>query len=273
MKEIYRLLKLEYYKFNKSAVIGLLTMMFLVTMPTVIFIGKEFTDVPEPLPDNRVFFEFPTVWDYQGFIGNWLVFFFMGLIAVFMVTNEVGYKTFRQNIITGMTRKEYFLAKLYSIIAISILSALFYATICLGIGMYHTEGWTLSDAFDNSWAIPRFFLMSFGYTSFGLFVGFVMRRSGLAVLSYLTYIMLIEALLKWAIHFRLIAKNNSINFYPSNCIEDLMPLPFYRFADLIPKKDLDFNFLLSYSEATIGTIIWTFLFLTIAYYQLIKKDI
>ncbi len=269
---IIKLLRLEYTKFKKNAVISLLVFMFLLTMPTVIFIGKEFKDVPPPLPNNEVFFTFPMVWDYQGYIGNWLVFFFLGLISVFIVVNEVGYKTFRQNIITGMTRQQYYLSKVITVVALAIAATLLYTVICLGIGMYHTEGWTMSDAFYNSWAIPRFFLMSIGYMSFGLFCGFVIRRSGVAVLLYLCYMIMLEPLIKWAVHFRVI-QNNTINYYPSNCIEDLMPFPLYRFADMVPKKDLDFSFLLTYSQATIGSIVWIAIFLGVAYYSFMKRDI
>ena len=83
---------------------------------------------------------------------------------------------------------------------------------------------------------------------------------------------MLEGIIKWAGHFR-VFNNNSINYYPSNCIEDLMPLPLFRFADLIPKKDIDFNFLLTYTEATIGTIVWITIFLGTAYLAFTKKDI
>lgn len=275
MNNVLRLLKLEYTKFKKNSVIGLLTLLYVISMPTVIFIGKEFDDIdlPDPLPGKIVFYEFPTVWDYLGYVGNWLSFFFLGLIAVFIVVNEVNYKTFRQNIITGLTRKEYFLAKVYSILAISVLAALYYATVAMGIGLTHTPNLEMSEILDSSWAIPRFFLMTFGYMSFGLFIGFLIRRSGVSVLFYLTYILMFEAMIKWGIHFRLIAKNATINYYPSNCIEDLMPMPLFRFADLIPKKDIDFNFLLNYTEATIGTLVWIVIFLGLSYRSLMKRDV
>ena len=273
MNNVFSLLSLEFAKFRKSSVIGLLTILYVIMMPTVIFVGKEFKNVPPPLPNNTIFFNFPTVWDYLGYAGNWLVFFFLGLISVFIVVNEVSYKTFRQNVITGLTRRKYFLAKVYSIIAISLLAALYYAIIGFVIGAVHAEEFSFADAFDDSsWAIPRFFLMTLGYTSFGLLCGFVFRRSGIAVLFYLCYILMIEAIIKWAAHFR-VFKNETINYYPSNCIEDLMPNPMFRFADLIPRKDLDFSFLLTYQQATIGSIVWICIFLAIAYYTFIKRDI
>lgn len=273
MNNVFSLLALEYAKFRKSAVIGLLTISFAIMMPTVIFVGKEFKNLPKPLPGNEIFFNFPTVWDYLGYAGSWLVFFFLGLISVFIVVNEVSFKTFRQNIIIGLTRRTYFLSKVYSIIAISLLATLYYTIIGFGIGAVHATEFSLTEAFsDTSWAIPRFFLMTLGYTSFGLLCGFLLRRSGIAVLFYLCYILMIEPLIKWAVHFRFF-KNETVNYYPLNSIEDLMPNPLFRFADLIPRKDLDFSFLLTYQQATLSSIVWIVIFLGLAYYSFIKRDI
>lgn len=272
MKNVFSLLALEYAKFRSSAVIGLLTILFVIMMPTVIFVGKELKDVPKPLPNNEIFFNFPTVWDYLGYAGSWLVFFFLGLISVFIVVNEVRYKTFRQNIITGLTRQTYFLAKLYSIVAISLLASFYFAFIGFVIGATHAEEFSFVEAFsDTSWAMPRFFLMTLGHTSFGLFCAFLLRRSGIAVLFYLCYILMLEPLLRVA--YLKFFMNSTVNYFPLNSIEDLMPNPLFRFADLIPRKDLDFSFLLTYQQATISSIIWIVIFLGLAYYTFLKRDI
>ncbi len=269
---IFYLLNTEWKKFRKNAVVSLLGIMFLITMPTIIFVGKEFDNVPPPLPNNKIFFEFPTMWDYLGYAGNWLVFFFLGLMVIFLITSEVGYKTMRQNVICGYTRRTYFLAKLASMVFLCVVGTLLYAIIGMAIGFYHTEGATLSIALDNDLAFLRFFLMSLGYTSMAFFIAFIFRRSGVSVLLYITYIMLIEHFIKWVIHFRMI-KNYTVNFYPSNVIEDLMPFPLYRFADAIPRKNLNFSFLLSYWEAGIASAIYIILFISIAYWHFMKKDI
>ncbi|MFT4568073.1 MAG: ABC-2 type transport system permease protein [Saprospiraceae bacterium] len=267
-----KLLLLEYSKWKKNSVIGILLIMFVLMLPLVIFIGKEFDNVPPPLPSSDVFFEFPSMWGYLGYAGSWLAFFCLGLISVFIVVNEVSYKTLRQNIITGMLRKEYFLGKFLSVLVIAISATLYYTIIGLIIGFIHTKGATIGDAFDNSWAIPRFFLMCMGYMTFGLFCGFLFRRSGVSVLFYLIYIMMLEPAVKWLVHFRMF-ENNSINFYPSNVFEDLMPFPLYHFADLIPKKDLDFDFLLPYGTASMAAVVWIVILAGLAYRGIVSRDV
>ena len=54
-----KLLLLEYSKWKKNSVIGILLIIFVLMLPSVIFIGKEFDSVPPPLPSNDVFFRIP----------------------------------------------------------------------------------------------------------------------------------------------------------------------------------------------------------------------
>ncbi len=263
-------LKLEYQKWSKNAVITMLLGLFIILNPTVILIGREIPPVPPILITTDVFFQFPTVWDWMGFAGNWLVFFFLGFVSVHIVTSEVSNKTMRQSIINGQTRKEFFLSKLTVILALSVLATLYYVICTFLIGWFNTDNPDLALAFENEWAIPRYFLMCIGYMSLGLMLGIVIRSPGIAVLSYWSYILFLELLLRWQVHYRLI-KNESMNYYPANAIEDLQPFPFYKFARFIPQS-VDYNFLLEYNTAMIMTIIYSTIFLFLGYWYLSKKD-
>ncbi len=263
-------LKLEYQKFGKNAVVTLLIMMYIIFLPTLIFFGREVQPIPPIFLSNDVFFEFPTVWDWMGFAGNWLVFFFLGFIAVHIITNEVSDKTMRQAIINGQTRSEFYLSKLTVIVALAIFATIYYAICTFAIGWFNTKEPTLEMAFDNEFAISRYFLMSLGYLTFGLMIGIVIRRSGIAVLLYWTFVLFLEPLIRWVGHKK-IFNNETMNYYPMNAIEDLQPFPFYNFARFIPET-VDFQFLLSYKIASILTIIYIMLFIILGYRHLIKKD-
>ena len=269
---MWNLLSLEIKKFRNNAVVDLFGLMFLITMPTIIFIGKEFKNLPPPIPSSSVIFEFPGIWSYLGYAGNWLVFFFLGFIVLYTVTSEVDYKTMRQNIITGLSRKDYFLSKFYIVLSLSVFATLYYVIIALAIGYFHNDPYSLEGAFDNEMAIPRYFLMCLGYTSFALFLGFLIRKSGIAIFFYLCYVIFMEIMLKWLVHFKAF-QNETINYWPLNAIEDLMPFPPYTFVDNIPRKDLDFPFLLSHNHAMITSSIYILLFLGVSYWNFSRKDI
>lgn len=263
-------LKLEYQKFGKNAVITMLISMYMLFLPTLIFIGKEVKPIPPVLLSNNIFFEFPTVWDWMGFAGNWLVFFCLGFVAVHIITSEVNNKTMRQAIINGQTRTEFFIGKLVVIFSLSLFATVYYILATLLIGWFSTDNPTFGEAMAGWPSMLRYFLMCLGYLSFGLMIGIVIRRSGIAVLTFWSYILFLEPMIRWLGHKK-IFDNESMNYWPMNAVEDLQPFPFYRFASFIPDT-IKFDFLLDYKVAVILTIFYTLLFVALAYWSLLEKD-
>lgn len=269
------LLKLEWLKQKEFTIFRVMAILFLVALPSLLLIVKTFDipqgELPPFIPTVDSLFMFPNVWEWLGYIGSWLTFFFMGFMGVLMVTNEYSNKTLRQNIITGLSRKDYFLSKLYFILTVSICVTAYYTFWCLIFGFTHTDTIYLNTVLKNTDYIYRFFLMSMGYMSFGLFVGLLIKRTGIALFLYLAYVMIIENILRYAIHLQ-IFNHGSMRNYPMNAIEDLAPLPFSKMADGFTQEN-GFNFFLSPTEAVITTTIFTCLFLFLSYRKLQKGDL
>lgn len=266
------MLKLEFSKFIHNSVYRVIIALFILLMPSVIFLGKDvFKDPPPPIPSSKIFYEFPTVWDYQGYAGNWLVSFLLGFVAIYIVTSEVSNRTMRQNIIGGLNRKEFFFSKIWHIAFLAFGATMIYAISTMIIGLLHTDAPDLELILDNNWAIARFFTMSFGYMAFGIFIAFFIRKGTLALFTYFMYVNIIEIILM-AIHAYYF-RNESRNFWPMNAMEDLMPLPLYRMSDYFVKKQYDFNIVLSYPVAFGMTVLYTSIFLFLAYRSFLKRDI
>lgn len=266
-----KLLKLEWSKFSKNTVIALLMTFFLVFFPCCLYFGKFMDNIPDFIPGKVNIFEFPNIWNYLGYAGNWIVFFFLGVLVIYTVTIEVSNKTMRQGIINGMSRKEFFLSKVLIVFSLALLATVFYTLLSAGFGWFNSEDVSISEVFDNEMAIPKFFLMSFSYMSFALFLAFLFKKSGLAVFFYLAYMIIIEPLLKLLTQQYLFS-NKYVNYFPMNAAEDLMPSPLFKFAEKVP-TNIDFPFLLEPGEAAILTIVYTAIFLGGTYYLFLKRDI
>lgn len=264
------LLQLEISKFKKNAVVKMLLWIYLIAFPTVIFTGKEESMLP-PMINSRIFFEFPTVWEWLGYSGNWLVFFCLGFIIVYIISIEGSYKTMRQNIITGMSRSQYLWGKYQVVISLALLATVYYIIAGMVIGWLSTEGATFSSAMENDWAFARFFLMSLGYLTIAYFIGFMIQNSGLAVLTYLAYGIILEPMIRWLGHAQLVEDKTSMNYYPMNAMEDLMPLPFYKMPAMNSGENL--TLLLNYKTAAIISVISIVVCLVITYLVFRRKDI
>lgn len=266
-----RLIKLEWSKFSKNNILQILSLFYFLFFPACLYFGSLIPDLPSFLPNKKTFFQFPEIWDYLGYAGNWITFFFIGVMAIYLVTIEVSNKTMRQSIINGLRRNEFFSSKLISISIICFIGSLYYYLLGMIIGLSNAESLTISGAFTNDWAFFRFFLMSFAYCSFAIFLAYLFRTSGLAIFFYVSYIMIMEPLMRYVI-INQIDKASFTRFFPMNAAEDLMPFPVFRYANAIP-DNIDFAFLLTYGEAAIASIIYCIIFLLSSYYIFLRRDV
>ena len=267
-----QLLKTEYKKFRKNSTVSLLFIVFTLLLPTVILAGKSILKNPAPpLPSNRIFYEFPTVWEYQGYVGNWLVFFILGFMVLNMFTSEVSYKTMRQNIITGYTKKEYFTSKLLVIISLAVYATVIYLLSCLILGMIHTKGFDFELIFDNNWATTRFFIMCMGYMSFAFLVANLLRSGGLSMFLYFAFALILEPIIKGVMLYYL--KNEAMNYLPLNTIEDLMCMPLFRTSSEFIKTEAGVDVVNSFPVTMTLSTVYTLLFIALAWWNFRKSDV
>lgn len=267
------LLSLEWKKFRKNSVVSLLTAFYFLFLPAGLLLSKDFdtSNMPVFFPGPETFYSFPGIWEYLGYSGNWNVFFFLGVVAIYLITAEISYKTQRQTMINGMSRSNYFNSKLFAIIALSTIATLYYCLLCIGIGIYFTDDYDLAYIFENEWAIPRYFLMSLSYLSFAMLIGFLLRKAGLAIFVYMSYVLVIELLIRNGLRFKFLP-GEVTNHFPLNAIEDLMPMPFWKYAEMIP-ANIDFEFLLPMKNAVVVSSISCILFILFARLIFMRSDI
>lgn len=265
------LLKLEWIKLNKLLSFRIFTLFYFILLPAILLTGKRIDQLPPPLMTNEVFFIFPTVWEYLGYVGNWLCFFFFGFLSIIVITTEYSYRTMRQNIITGLSRRQYFLGKVYFILCMSLMATAYYALCALLIGYFNTSSVYWHKVWQHADYIPRYFLMCWGYMSFGLMIGFLAKRTGIALFLYLAYIMFIELILRWGVHLQLV-KHRSMHFYPMNAVEDLVPLPFTQMADQFLSQ-YGFRLFLSPTEAAATVVAYSLAFVGLAWLMVKRADL
>lgn len=264
------LLKLEFLKVKNYKPFIFMVVSYLVLLPVSLLVTKALPEEIGMFFGSQGFYTFPNVWKYLGYIGNWIGFFFLGFMGVLAMTNEYGNKTLRQNIITGLSRKDFFAAKVVFIAAISLGAAAYYFLVGTTIGLIHADPFYLDFYTKELGYIPRYFLMSFGYMSLGLLIGTLVRKTGFAVFLFLAYGVFIEQILR-GLHLYY-TEHRSCLFYPINALEDLTPIPFPDIiSDMV--KEMPFDPFLSPMEAVIASSIFTFLFLLGTYQLMMKRDL
>ena len=121
-----RLLSIEFHKlkYNRaSKTLSIIYFGLLICIALVSTIKFEFGDFKLHLADQGIF-NFPYIWHFNTYVAAILKFFLL-LVIVSMMSDEYSYKTLKQNLIDGLSKKEFILSKFYTVIVFSLISTVF----------------------------------------------------------------------------------------------------------------------------------------------------
>ena len=219
-------------------------------------------------------FNFPIVWHINTYFSALFKFFF-AIVVVSMIGNEYSNKTLKQNLIDGMSKKEFILSKFYTIVFFSLISSLIIFIISLILGFVYSSYNEWSIIMRGIEFIPAFFLKLVGFFTFCLFLSVLAKRSAFA-LAFL----FIDFILEWIL-FGIIGWKSNVDtaekvqsFLPLTSMSNLIKQPFQRIAmSKFPEKNsLDYDYAVHF-DATLIVILWTAIFIYSAYYLLKRRDL
>lgn len=228
-----RLLSIEFSKLwgNRAARVLILAyfilLSFIALLASVNFkiIGIDFR-----LADQGIF-NFPYIWHFNTWIAAFLK-FFLAIVIVSMMANEYTYGTLKQNLIDGLSKKEFILSKFITVVVFAAFSAIFIFFLTLILGYSFSSYTEASIVFTDIEYIFAYFLKLVAFFSFCLFAGVLVKRSAFALGFVLVWWIaegIIYLLLRWKIIKDGAITDNIMQFFPLDAMANLIKEPFTRF--------------------------------------------
>lgn len=220
-------------------------------------------------------FNFPLIWHIIPFFASYFKLFF-ALIVVSMVANEYSNRTVKQNLIDGLSKKEFILSKFYFILVYTLLSSLFIGIATLIIGLIHSSHTDVSIIIMDIEFVAAYFFKLLGFFSFCLFMAVLIKRSAFA-LGALVVTAFVELIiyenLQWNWANEDIA-NNIMMFAPFTALYNLINQPIQRIIMISSpdKTNLAYDYAVHWHEVLI-VIVWTVIFVSASYWLLKKRDL
>ncbi len=185
-------------------------------------------------------FALPEVWKTVAYFSSIFV-FIPAIVIIMLVTNEFTYKTNRQNIIDGWSRKDFMIGKLIDVLILSaIVTALYTAVaIVIGIGNTHSTPGVTVNKWGMAYYIGLFALQTFSQLSLAFTVGLLVRKSFIALAIFAFYFIMLEPIAYNVIRVKLHSEIG--RFFPLNISHKLIPRPafFGRFDEQAYQASLD----------------------------------
>jgi ABC-2 type transport system permease protein len=166
-------------------------------------------------------FSFPEAWHTVAYFSSIFV-FIPAIVVIMLITNEYTYKTNRQNIIDGWSRKEFMFAKMIDVFILTIIVTLLFSTVAFIMGATNTE-----DATANHWNmvyyIGLFALQTFSQLSLAFMVGFLLRKSFIALAVFSFYFIILEPIAVNVLKYKY--KSGIGEYFPLEISQKLLPKP------------------------------------------------
>lgn len=281
---MFRLLNIEFHKLKYSRASKVLIIIYFALLTSIALIAAikfDIGPVQFHLAEQGIF-NFPYIWHFNTFVASTFKFFLL-LVIVSMMANEYTNRTLKQNLIDGLSKKEFILSKFYTVVVFAFISTVFVFIVSLILGFIYSDYNELSIVFSDLEYLLAFFIKLVGFFSFGLFMGILIKRSAFAVGALVVWL-IGESILKGFLYWKFRDSsspsdnvNSILQFLPLESMSNLIKEPFTRLnaVQSVAKQigeDLSKDFSVHWYQIAI-VLVWTFVFIYSSYRILQKRDL
>ncbi len=278
---MFRLLNIELTKlrYNKSAkVISLVYFILITFIALIASIEFNIGEINFRIADQGIF-NFPFIWHFNTWVASILK-LFLAIVIVSMMANEYSNRTLKQNLIDGLSKKEFVLSKFITVVGFALISTLFVFIVSIILGLSFSDYNEVGIIISDMEYLFAYFVKLLAFFSFCLFLGVLVKRSAFA-LGFLLIWFIVEkisfGLLKWQFFKDTNIAENVSQFFPLESMSNLIKEPFTRLGAVqSAASQLGEAFDKDYSVQLLNIIIvltWAFFFIYWSYAILKKRDL
>ncbi len=274
-----RLLLIEFQKLYLNRASRVLTLIYFLLLTSIALIASiefDFANIHFRIADQGIF-NFPYIWHFNTWVAA-LLKLFLAIVIVSMMANEYSYRTLKQNLIDGLSKKEFILSKFYTVLVFASISTVFVFVVSMILGLVFSDFNEASIIFRDLDYLLAFFVKLSGFFALCLFLGIWVKRSAFA-LGFLVLISIAEGILFLVIRSYSDTGFSSkvMQFFPLTSMSNLIKEPFTRLAGIKSlANQVGESFDKDYSIHSYQLLIvafWTFIFIYLSYQLLKKRDL
>lgn len=272
-----RALKLEWLKLRNYRVFWILTGMYLLAVIVIASGGGFFlewlkskgADFDGIDPTILPIYDFPDIWQNTTYLASFVK-VLLAFIVIISINNDITYNTMRQNIIDGISKREFIMSKLLQIVALAFLSTLFLFIAGFINGSIYSHVWGVEFIFDEMEFLAAYFYEIIVYCTLAFLLALLVKKSGFVIISLFLYTLMFEPIAA-AIMMNAPFLEDSIapdlaQFFPIRSLNNLISVPYGKYVFM----EIEDN--VSYSALAI-TFGWFVFYLSSIFYILNKRDL
>ncbi len=269
-----RLLAIELQKVWKNRSSRIITISYFVLLSMIALIATFKISLGRfqiKFADEGIF-NFPFIWHFNSFIAIYGK-PFLGIIIVSMISNEYSYGTLKQNLIDGMTKKEFILSKFYTSVLFALVSTTFVFIVSLILGLIYSSYNEIGIIFSEMEYLFAYFISLVCFSCMCIFIGILVKRSAFA-LGFIGLWLILECIL---VYSGLGFPKELKGFLPMEAMSRLLIEPFTKLStvrtvgQLAGVKEVR-DYAVHFSTVMI-VLAWTAVFIFSSYKLIEKRDL
>lgn len=193
-----RLLKIEWIKLKSYKAFWIMVGLYLFILFSITFGLPEFLDfiaskTSEAAPlkaFKTIAFNFADVWQNIAYVMGMRGFIkiFLALLVLVFISNEFSFLTIRSNILSGMSRTQFMLGKLSVVFLLSTIATVALFVSGLYLGLRFSANTSTGAILSRMHWLLFYFIETYTYLTFALLIGILIRKTGFAIITLLSYI-------------------------------------------------------------------------------------
>ncbi len=255
------LIAIEWMKLRRLVTMKVILIIYAITVPLIYFSLGYIKLGPFGLPESV--YQFPDCYNYVAYVASWFN-LLVGVIIMVFTSNELKYKTQRQNVIDGLSKRDVIFAKFAVVFLFAIGVTLYVALVGLIFGLIYSDD--PAQVFNGLEQIGAYFLSTLGYFAFAFFFANVVRMQALAIVLYI-FSTIIEGIIGF-----IVAQNYS-QFFPLQSFSNLIQNPFMKLIEVPEGQQIPDQFIMGQGVSALFAVFYILCFIFISYWVIKRRDI
>lgn len=261
-----RLLNIEIQKLKASTLFKVFILSYYVILSCIALVASlkiEFLGLTIDLAQQGLF-DAPLLWHMNTYVATMLK-WFLAIIIVSSMVSEYQYGTLKQNLIDGLSKKEFILSKIYMIVGSVLLSCVFIIGVSFFMHFKATDGNAL---FDGVEYVGAYFLRITLFLMLAFFVAVLIKRS-----AFTFFIVFLWWILENLTRIESLGLTKITDYLPLRVAERLISVPFSRMnAGKMLTQGTQFDYSIP-TDAVVLSIVYILLFSFGSYWVIKKRDL
>lgn len=272
-----RLFLIEFHKLKNSRSAKTLSIIYFALFFGITLFSSirfNFGSIDFQLAEQGIF-NFPYIWHFNTYILA-LLKIFLAVVIVSMMSSEYTNRTLKQNLIDGLSKKEFVISKFLNVVLFAFASTALVFIVSLILGYSFSDFNELSIVFSDLEYLLAYFVKLLGFFSLCMFLGVLVKRSAFA-LGFLFLIWVFEGIVTLIVKFKAEGLDFILRLLPLESMSNLIIEPFTKMENIkMGAQAINPAFIKSYDVSFVSILIvltWTFIFVYSSFTILKKRDL